>query len=153
MLPKQPEMKAWTYEVDDNKNEIRIQIDKKHKEYSFLKEKAKEVGSIHESNGNLIASLFQMDIISFNRFYPKFELLKERIPREPKKKKEKIVEHDITDELLKFVSKKAHSKSDIVKKFKNSSKNTIDNLLKRLVKNEKLIIIGIKKASKYMAKK
>ena len=149
MIQKQPQMIAWLYEVSDSKNEIRIQIDKSHAEYNFIKSKAREAGTIHSSKGEHFASLFQLEEHIFRRLYPKFELKKDKIPRQTKSKQpeEKFV--NIEADLLKFLCKKAHSKADIKKKFKSFGQGLIDKTLKRMVKNQQLAIIGIKKGSKY----
>jgi hypothetical protein len=145
----QPQMKAWLYEINDETKEVRVQIDKKHSEFNFLKNKAREVGTIYTSRGDHIASLFQMTQAEFRRYYPKFEFLKERATRVRRIKEELPKNIDITDDLLKFLLKKAQSKSEITKKFKNFGRGLIDVSIKKLVKDGKLAIIGVKKAAKY----
>lgn len=149
MTHRQSQMVAWLYEVGDSKNEIRIQIDKDHAEYTFIKSKAKEVGTLHTSKGEHFASLFQLEEHIFKRFYPNFELKKDKIPRQTKSKIPELKPVNIKEDLLKFLDKKAHSKSDIKKKFKSLGQGLIDKTLKEMVKSNELVIVGIKKGSKY----
>lgn len=149
MTQKQPQMTAWLYEVSDSKNEIRIQIDKSHPEYNFIKGKAREVGTLHTSEGEHFATLFQLEEHIFKRLYSEFELKKDKIPRQTKSKKIEKRPINIEEDLIKFLDKKAHSKADIKKKFKSVSQGLIDKTLKQMVKNNQLVIVGIKKGSRY----
>jgi hypothetical protein len=149
MLIKQPQMDAWLYEVENKKFQVRIQIDKKHSEYNFIKSKALEVGTIHKIGGEHVGSIFQIEQELFERYYPKFEFLKDKLPRKPRSKKTECSEIDISDDVIKFLSKKAHPKSDIRKKFKNTGIGAIDKLLKDLIKDGKIVVVGIKKAARY----
>lgn len=150
---KIPEMSAWPYQIDDGeKSVVRIQIDKRHAEFTFIKGKGKEVATIHRSNGDHIASVFELENNIFKRFYPKVEFIKDKLPKEPRKKKD-VKSAPAEGNILEFLAKQPHSKSEILKKFKILGKGTLDKMIRDLIKQDLIVIEGQKKAAKYKVKK